>query len=135
MTAFSTYLRNAQLNWFRGTTFPAPPANFFIALYNGDPSRTGTAGTDVTTSIRTAGRVAIANSGWDAVADNGTARFIQNTASIAFGNSVAATTVTHVGIWDAAVGGNFIGRASSPFSSTAGAPVTIAAGALDIELS
>jgi hypothetical protein len=130
----STYLRDAQLNQWRGTTYPAAPATLYIALFSSDPGRTGTGGTEVTTSIRTAGRVAIASSGWDPVASSGDARFIANTASIDFGNAVSSATITHVGIFDAATGGNYYGGTASPFTATAGAPAAIAALGLTIQL-
>jgi hypothetical protein len=132
--ALSTFLRNAQLDHWRGVTYPAPPANLYIALFSGDPLRAGTGGTEITTSVRTAGRVAIASSGWDPIAASGDALFIANTASIAFGNAVSSATVTHVGVFDASTGGNYYGGATSPFTATSGAPVTIAAGALVIQL-
>lgn len=34
---YSSYLENANLNWFRGTTFPAVPANLYIALFTTAP--------------------------------------------------------------------------------------------------
>jgi hypothetical protein len=36
-SGFSQYLENACLNWFRGTTFPAVPANLYIALFTTAP--------------------------------------------------------------------------------------------------
>jgi hypothetical protein len=130
----STFARNAQLNHIRGTAYPSPPANLYVALFSSDPGRTGTGGTEVTTSIRTAGRVAIASSGWDPIAASGDALFIANTASIAFGNAVSSATVTHVGVFDASTGGNYYGGTASPFTATAGAPATIAALGLTIQL-
>jgi hypothetical protein len=134
MTAFSTYFRDAQLAWIKGTTFPTPPANLYLAFYSSDPGRAGTSGTDITTSIVAAGRVAVASSAWAAITANGNARQISNTAGISLGNAVSSISATHIGVWDASSGGNFIGGASSPFTTVSGQPYTIAANALVIEL-
>jgi len=79
---FSTYVRNAILSWIKGTTFPTAPSNFYIAWYSSDPGRTGTSGTDITTSVRAAGRLAIAASGWTAISASGDARKIENSAGL-----------------------------------------------------
>ena len=36
-SGFSQYLENANLNWFRGTTFPACPATVYLALFTTAP--------------------------------------------------------------------------------------------------
>ena len=36
-SGFSQYLENACLNFFRGTTFPAVPANLYLALFTTAP--------------------------------------------------------------------------------------------------
>jgi hypothetical protein len=36
-TGFSQYLENAQLNWLRGTTFPAAPVTLYFALFTTPP--------------------------------------------------------------------------------------------------
>ena len=134
MTAFSTYYRDQVLSWVKGTTFVAAPANLFLAFYSSDPGRAGTSGTDVTTSVVAAGRVTIASSAWGAITANGNARRISNSAAISLGNAASSISVTHIGLWTASSGGNFIGGASSPFTTVSGQPYTIAGGALIIEL-
>ena len=129
MTVFSTYFRDGILSYLKGTALPTAPANLYVALYSVAPSRAGTGGTENTTSIRSAGRVAIASSGWDAVEASGNSRQIKNTSAI---DNTAS--VVFIGLWDAATAGNFYGGVASPFTSTAGAPVTIPAGALIIGL-
>ena len=134
MTVFSTYFRDGILAYIKGTALPTPPANLYVATFSVAPARAGTGGTENTTSIRTAGRVAIASSGWDAIAASGNSRQIQNTSAVSFGNAVNSVSVVYIGLFDAASGGNFIAGVASPFTSTAGAPVTIPAGALIIGL-
>ena len=134
MTVLSTYFRDGILAYIKGTALPTFPANLYVATYSVPPSRAGTGGTENTTSIRTAGRIAIASSGWDAIAASGNSRQIQNTNALPFGNAVNSVPVVYIGLWDASTAGNFYGGVASPFTSTAGAPVTIPAGALVIGL-
>ncbi len=92
----SNYLVNQVLtaNFDAGTPF--------VALYNGNPGNDGTGGVDVTSTIRTAGRVAAS---FGAPASRGVA----NDALADFGNAVTGATVSHFGIWSAATGGNYLG--------------------------
>jgi len=131
---FSTYLRDAILSWIKGTAFPSSPVNLYIAWYSSDPGRTGTGGTDITTSVRAAGRLAIASSGWTAIAADGAARKIDNSAGLAMGSAASTISSTHIGIWDASSGGNFIGRAAAPYSFISGTSYTIAIGDLEFIL-
>lgn len=131
----STYVRDSLLNVYRGTNFPAAPANLYARLYNGDPGRDGTGGTDVTTSVRAAGAPAIASSGWGAITTPSVGRRqIQNIASLSYGNAVSSVNVTHVGLWDAATGGNFYGKIDCSFTTTAGQLTQIDAGQLTVAL-
>ena len=134
MADFSTYLRDAMLGLFRGTTAPTPPATLYLAFYSSNPGRAGTSGTDITTSVVAAGRVAIASSAWAAIASSGDIRETFNSAGIPLGNAASSISVTHVGLWDAASGGNFWARATCAFTTTSGQPYTIAAAALRIQL-
>lgn len=126
MAGHSTYLANALLNFIRGTAMPTAPTAVYLGLFNGDPTDAGTGGTEVTTTIRTAGRVAVTYG-----APSG--KVISNSSAVNFGNSAAATTMSHFAVFDAASGGNMLG--SAPLTSGAGAiaqnaPVSFAAGML-----
>jgi hypothetical protein len=106
MADASDYLEASLLNWVKGTTFPAAPTSVFVGLFSSDPTDTGAAGTEVTTTIRAAGRVAVtfgANSG---TGDGVTS--VTNDAIVDFENAAAGATVTHYGIFDAASAGNMI---------------------------
>ena len=128
---FSTYLRDAILSWIKGTTFPTAPTNFYIAFYSSDPGRAGTGGTDITTSVRAAGRIAIASSGWSAITAVGNSRLISNSAGLTIGSAASTISSTHIGVWDASSGGNFIAKAVAPYSFISGTSYSIAIGDLD----
>jgi len=123
----SNYLANNILEWFRSTTMPADPANIYVALFNGDPTAAGSGGTEVTTTIRVAGRLAVT---WGAVAS----RQIANSAAIYFGTAAGGATVTHAALYDAASSGNML--AWTPLDTTrvvvTGDPVVIPTGDLTV---
>lgn len=118
----SNYMANAVLEWVAGTNMPTAPTSY-IALFNGDPTPAGTGGTEVTTTIRPAGRLAVT---WGDPAS----RQISNDANVDFGTADANATVTHAAIFDAASGGNML--LFSPLDNTrtivAGDPVVIPIG-------
>ena len=117
----SDYSANAFLNWLRGTTFPAAPTDVYMALFNGNPT---SGGTEVTTTIRVAGRVAI---DYDVVAS----RSITNATDIDYGEAAGGATITYLGVYDAASAGNLLGYTPLDNNRTvvAGDPVIFLAGA------
>lgn len=123
----SNYLANEILGWIKGEAMPTAPATVYVALFNGDPTATGSGGTEVTETIRTAGRVAVT---WGAV----TARAVANSAQIDFGTAAGGATVTHCAIFDAATAGNML--AYTPLDNTrnvnAGDPVVFPVGDLSV---
>ncbi len=127
MSGNSTYLAQAVLNWTRGTAMPTAPAALYVALFNGDPTDAGTGGTEVTTSVRTAGRVA-------ATFGAPSGKSMANSAAVSFGNAANAVgSVTHFAVFDAASGGNMLGSnslGSGAGAISAGAAVSFATGAL-----
>lgn len=126
MSGNSNYLANAVLAWVKGTAMPTAPTTVYVALFNGDPTDAGTGGTEVTTTIRAAGRVAVT---YGTIAS----KSMSNSAIVNFGNSAGATTITHFGIFDAASAGNMLGSNSLSSGSgavSAGAAVSFAIGAL-----
>lgn len=122
----SNYLANEILDWIKGGAMPTAPAAVHVALFNGDPTAAGTGGTDVTTTIRTAGRVSVT---WGAT----TARAIENSAAVDFGVAAGGATVTHLAIYDAATAGNMLGFTplDNTRAITAGDPVVIPIGDLN----
>ena len=95
MAGFSTYVRDAIAAWINGTTMPTAPAARYVALFNGDPAG---AGTEVTTTIRAAGRVASTYTRASNV--------LTSNADADFGPAAGAATVTHFAIYDASSAGN-----------------------------
>ncbi|MEZ0252618.1 MAG: hypothetical protein ACAH20_16925 [Methylobacteriaceae bacterium] len=126
MSDFSDYFENAVANVFRGTTLTAPAA-VYLALFSTMPSEAGTGGTEVTTTIRTAGRVAIPFG----APSNGV---IANTADVDFGTAQGAASVAGVGIYDAATGGNLLALKASGSTQAVsqGANVKFATGAITL---
>lgn len=94
------------LNWIRGTAFPEEPAAVYAALFSSNPTGAGS-GTEVTETVRAAGRVAVT---FGEATTEGTAQQIANTVAVNFGENEAVTnvTVTHTGLYDAATEGNLL---------------------------
>lgn len=130
MAQASDYLEN-KINdhVFKNTAYTSPAA-VYLALFNGDPTDAGTGGTEVTTTIRAAGRVAItfgASSGGVST----------TTADVDFGTADAGATVSHIGIYDAASAGNLLAHDAITGGSQAistGNPVKIATGDLTVTM-
>lgn len=121
----SDYLANAILNYIDGDAMPAAPTDVYVALFDGDPTATGAGGTEVTTTIRVAGRLPVT---WSVVAG----RACSNAADIDFGLAAGAANVTHIALFDAAAAGNMF--MYSPVDNVrnvlAGDPVVIPTGDL-----
>lgn len=135
MPGFSDYLENKILNYIRGTDMGTAPPAVYVGLFNADPTDAGTGGTEVTTTVRAAGRVA-ATFGAPA-AGTGNARQIANSAIVDFGNAAGAATVSHFGIFDAATAGNLLaaGAVTGGAQSIAtGNGVSFAVGALTLSV-
>jgi hypothetical protein len=117
--AFSQYIADALLNWMRGTSFPSVPANLYVSLHTASPGATGANECADATYARVA--VATTAGSWDAPSTGGGGRTTQNAGTITFPALTAGVTITHVGLWDAASGGNFLKggalTASVPFSA------------------
>ena len=127
MANASNYLESSIANWLRGTTFPTAPAAIFVGLFNGDPTDAGSGGTEVTTTIRVAGRVAVT---LGAPSDG----VMTNSAEVSFGTAAGAATVTHYGIFDAASSGNLLvhGAVGTSRTYAIGDTCRFAAGALSV---
>jgi len=123
---------NDLVDWLIGKADPPSTGTRYVALFNGDPQG---AGSEVTTTIRPAGRVAITSSMESAGATN--TGESSSTADIDFGNADAGATVTHIAIYDAASAGNLLASDSLTGGSqtvTAGNPVKIPSGDLTVSI-
>jgi hypothetical protein len=119
----STYLRNAIYNAIVRNTGYTGPATVYISVHTGNP---GAAGANEVAGNAYA-RVA---SAWTApVTGLGT-----NSASVTTPAPAPAAwgTLTYFGVWDALVGGNFLGyeALTNPIVTSIGVPVTFPAGNL-----
>ena len=128
MSGLSNFTQAALLNWLRGTAMPAAPSGVYVGLFNGDPTDTGSAGSEVTTTIRAGGRVAAT---YGNVAGNTS---ISNSADVDFGAAAGAATVSHFGLFSAASGGNLLASGAVAQSKSVAATnlVKFPAGSLTI---
>lgn len=125
MAAASTYLANKLLDYALGSdTFPFP-SPVYVALNTSDPTA---AGDD---TEYTGGSYARYESTFDYAVDAAT----QNNAIITF-NSLTATTITHVSIWDADTAGNmlFFGDLNDPITTANGDNLNFDTGDLDLSI-
>lgn len=130
MAAMSNYLEDAITGWINGTTFPAAPANLYVAVYT-TATDDGTGGTEVTGGSYA--RAVVAAGGW--TRGTGGAGTATNTAAITFPTATADWgTISHVAIMDAASGGNRIMHGALAASRVVpnGATLEFAATELDL---
>jgi hypothetical protein len=132
MTVISDYLANQIIGVARNTAFSGI-SNVYLALFNGDPgSATSLAAgvSEITTTIRSAGRVEIT---FSAPSTGSTS----NTNAVNFGVSEGSTTVKGWGVYDASSGGNllFYGPLLPNLSVTTNETVKVPAGVFQLDLS
>lgn len=133
MSGLSTFLQSAVLNWIKGTAMPTPPETVYVALFSADPTDAASLSSEVTTTVRVAGRVPASFGAINTASGTGT---IANSAAVEFGAADSGVAVTHFGLFDSASGGNMLGSGSvSGGAITAGSVVSFASGALSIALS
>lgn len=124
----STYVKNQDAGWVKGTTYAAAPT-IRISLHTGDPSLTGANEIAFT-------RVAPTTFGAIATAEN--KRQFPINEELTFVNSPITGSATHWGAWDAATTGNFLGGGQfldengdpTTIELTTGNDVTIASGSI-----
>lgn len=138
MAALSNYLESAWLNMLASATSFTPPATY-VALFTSAPGD-GDAGTEV--SGGSYARVQVNQDGatqpyWNAPIDDAGPQVIDNAGEIVFPQATADWgTVTAVGIYDAATGGNLLyhGSLATSKSVTTNDTFKFAAGDLDLKL-
>lgn len=108
MAAFSDYIEAAIANVLRGTTFPAVPASFYLALYTVAPTDAG-GGTEVAggSYVRIALPPVVGQ--WSAPAagtptTSNTPQIVSVTATADWGT--VAVPIVAIGIWDDVAAGN-----------------------------
>ena len=129
MSSMSDFLEDALINHvMRGITYTAPTA-WYLGLFTADPGETAGALNEIDVGATWYARKA--TGGWSPSAGGVTS----NEAAITF-NAVTGSpvTITHVGIYDAAVGGNRLYQAPLVQSKTldVGDVMSFAIGAITI---
>lgn len=122
MSRFSNYSENNIVETtLRGAAFPVP-AGTYIGLFTADPTDSNVTANEVQTAAwpayvrRDAADGAAIATGWTAAADgvSSNAKVI----TFAANNGAGAVTVTHIGIYDSATGGNLLYHAPLVSSKT-----------------
>ena len=124
--SFSDYAENLALRTIFTTGAIVRPAALYAALFKTDPGETGT-GTEVSGGAYARQQITF----------NVAGNVATQAATIDYPTATAAWgTITHVGIYDAAVGGNLIDYGAVPTSRAiqVGDIVRLAAGAVTISL-
>lgn len=136
MSDMSNYLETALLNAvLRGTNFTAPAVvDLHLALFTADPTDANTTANEVT-----AGWYSRKPTGtWTAPSDTGTGPTQStNSAAITFDAVTGAQiTITHIGIYDAASGGNLLlhKALTSPKTLQIGDVISFTIGAIQARL-
>ncbi len=122
MSKFSNYTEgNIIETTLRGAAFPVP-ANVYVALFTADPTDANVTANEVQTAAlpayvrQDAAASAGIATGWSASADG----VSSNAKVITFpaNNGAGSVTVTHIGLYDAATGGNLLYHAPLVSSKT-----------------
>ena len=122
MSKFSNYTENNIIETtLRGAAFPAP-AGVHLALFTADPTDANITANEVTLATwpayvrKDAADGAAIATGWTAAADG----VSTNAKVITFpaNNGAGNVTVTHIGLYDAAIGGNLLYHAPLVSSKT-----------------
>jgi hypothetical protein len=122
----STTLANSILNHLRGGATWTAPSGLYVKLHTGDPGSAATA--------NAAGNTTRQQATVGSAASGGT---LSNSAQIQWTSVSTAETYSHLSIWDASSGGNFLwsGAFTSGVAVSVGATFTIATGDLDFTFS
>jgi len=131
MSGKSNYLEDKVLSWaLKGVAMGTAPVAVYVGLFDGDPTDAGSGGTEVTTTVRAAGRVAAT---FGSITTASGANTIANTDEVDFGDADGSVDVTHFGVFDAASAGNLLysnAITGGEQSIGAAAEVSFAVGAL-----
>lgn len=122
MSKFSNYTENNIIETtLRGATFPVP-SGIYVALFTADPTDANVTANEVSVSAwpayvrKNAADGGLIATGWTAPADG----VSTNAKTITFpaNNGAGNVTVTHIGLYDAATGGNLLYHSALVSSKT-----------------
>ena len=104
----SDYTADELLDWLKGNAVATPPSALYLSLHSANPGPAGTS-SDITTTLAGA-RVEVPQEDLGALADRAEGgRQTSSEEVITFTSSALASgSITHVGLWDASSGGNFL---------------------------
>lgn len=108
-SGFSQYFENANLNWYRGTTFPAAPANLFYALFTVAPINGVDSGATECTGGSYARKSMVANTSNIAAPSGAAPATAATGANIVFVTPTGSWgTVVGWAVYDASTAGNML---------------------------
>jgi hypothetical protein len=122
MSKFSNYTEtNIVETTLRGAAFPVP-AGVYVGLFTADPTDANVTANEVQTAswpsyarVDAAAGAAI-STGWTAAADGVSTN--AKVVTFAANNGASSVTITHIGLYDAATGGNLLYHAPLVSSKT-----------------
>jgi len=130
--SFSDYWENKILDHIFGKAAYAAPAHIYVAASTADPGESGSGLAEP--SSGNYARVETDPADWTTATDGQ----IENAAAITFPTPTADWgAITHVALFDAATGGNFLARGQLPTvqnTYSGGAPLELSAGGLAVML-
>ena len=134
-TGFGQYLENAQLNWLRGTAYPAAPATLYYALFTTPPVN-GTDASAVEATGTSYARVAVTANTTNLGAPSGSGPATVTSGAAVTWPTVGTGgwgTVTGWGVYDAATAGNLLAYGTVASTTLAAADtVAFLTGALTV---
>lgn len=135
--SFSNYTEKALLDHLNGVTAFTAPTNKYVALYKSDPGEANS-GTEVsaTTDDTAYARQLITFAATTLATGIALSSNAQTFAAVVYGSGAAAYTVTHIGIFDAATGGNLLESTAlgASISRTVGKTLAFDVGAITVAL-
>lgn len=129
----STYLKQQDLLWLKGSTPAAALTNLYFGLLDATD-------TEVTSTYATARATLASASAWSTIATVAGQREILSVLDVDFGNAIANGTIPKIGIYSALTGGSLIGileaqnsiGEATPIAAVSGSPLLIPSGNLRI---
>lgn len=123
----SAYIGNKICRWLNNdAAMPSSPASLWISLFNGNPK---SGGTEVSSTIHSGGRVQVTFT----TLASGVDHLMTSSAAVDFGSAAAASSISYLGLHDAAASGNLIASKAIVGGAQAvavGSPVKFLAGGI-----
>lgn len=129
----STYLKQQDLLWLKGSAPASAPATLYFGLLDASNA-------EITATYASARASLTSNTAWSVISTVGINRQISSVLDINFGNGLANGTAPKIGIYTAITGGNLLGileakdelGVATPISIVSGSPLVIPSGTVTI---